>query len=75
MHKVTYTVNCPRDAGQVYIMSILVTQLENGKYLASPCNGCENLSGSPICNRCIESLFDMSQKDATMKSYKQPITP
>jgi hypothetical protein len=75
MLKVTYSVNCPRDFGKVYKMTISVIKLKDGSYLPSPCNGCEELNGSHVCTRCIESLFKMSLKDPTMQSYSQPITP
>lgn len=75
MVKVTYSVNCPRDFGKAYNMEIRLVKLEDGSYLPSPCNGCDELNGSPVCTRCIESLFKMSLKDPTMQSYTQPITP
>ena len=75
MVKVTYSVNCPRDFGKVYNMEIRLVKLEDGSYLPSPCNGCDELNGSSVCTRCIESLFKMSLKDPTMQSYTQPITP
>lgn len=75
MVKVTYSVNCPRDFGKVYSMEIRLVKLEDGSYLPSPCNGCDELNGSSVCTRCIESLFKMSLKDPTMQSYPQPITP
>lgn len=75
MVKVTYSVNCPRDFGKVYNMEIRLVKLEDGSYLPSPCNGCDELNGSSVCTRCIESLFKMSLKDPTMQSYPQPITP
>lgn len=75
MLEITYTVNCPRDFGKVYNMTIRLTKLNDGSYLPSPCNGCDNLNGAPECKQCIESLFKMSRKDPTMQSYSQPITP
>ena len=75
MIHVTYKVNCPRDFGKVYSMTIRLLELDDGSLLPSPCNGCDELNGSSACNRCIESLFKMSLKDPTMESYKQPITP
>lgn len=75
MTNVTYWVNCPRDFGKVYNMTIRLAKLDDGSFLPSPCNGCYELNGSPACNHCIESLFKMSLKDPTMESYKQPITP
>lgn len=75
MHKVTFSVNCHRDFNKVYSMTIYLVKLKDGSYLPSPCNGCENLNGSSVCTRCIESIFKLSLKDATMQSYSQPITP
>ena len=75
MTNVTYWVNCPRDSGKVYNMTIRLAKLDDGSFLPSPCNGCEELNGSPTCKQCIDSLFKMSLKDPTMESYKQPITP
>ncbi len=75
MNNVTFSVNCPRDFKQVYKMTISVLKLNDGSLLPSPCNGCDNLNGSPICKYCIESLFNMSLKDPMMQSYSQPITP
>ena len=75
MHKVKFSVNCPRDFKQVYDMTIYLAKLEDGSYLPSPCNGCENLNGSAVCTSCIKSIFKMSLADATMKSYPKPITP
>ena len=75
MLEVTYTVNCPRDFGKVYSMTIRLAKLKDGSLLPSPCNGCDNLNGSSICTACIKSLFNMSLEDATMKSFPQPITP
>ena len=75
MNKVTFSVSCPRDFKQVYDMTIYLAKLEDGSYLPSPCNGCENLNGSSVCNKCIEQLFKMSLKDPFMESYPQPITP
>lgn len=75
MITVTFSVNCPRDFKQVYEMTIYLAKLEDGTYLPSPCNGCENLNGSSVCTACIKSIFEMSLKDATMESYPQPITP
>ena len=75
MLEVTYPVKCPRDFGAVYDMTIRLVKLEDGSHLPSPCNGCDNLSGAKQCKDCIESLFKMSLKDPTMKSYQKPITP
>ena len=75
MINVTYKVNCPRDFGKVYSMTIRLLEHEDGSLLPSPCNGCDELNGSAVCKQCIESLFKMSLKDPTMESYKQPITP
>lgn len=75
MLKVTFSVNCPRDFGKIYDMTISVLNLKDGSLLPSPCNGCDNLNGSSICTACIKSIFEMSIEDATMKSYPQPITP
>ena len=74
MTTVTYKVNCPRDLGKVYTMTILLAKLENGTYLPAPCNGCENSNGSSKCEYCMESLFKMSLEDPTMQSFKQPIS-
>ncbi len=75
MDSLTYSVKCPRDSFKIYTMTIYLAKLPDGSYLPSPCNGCDNLNGSPICTHCIESLFKMSLKDPTMKSYSQPIIP
>lgn len=75
MLKITYQVKCPRDHGKIYSVTHSVTTLKNGKYLPSPCNGCEHINGSAKCEHCIQSLFKMSLKDPTMESYKQPIIP
>ena len=73
--KVTFLVQCPRDVGKVYEMTIYPLKMADGSYLPSPCNGCENCSGDSKCSDCIDSVFKMSLEDATMKSYSQPITP
>jgi hypothetical protein len=75
MHEVTFSVNCPRDFGKVYKMTIYLAKLEDGSYLPSPCNGCDNLNGASQCTACVKSIFKMSLKDATMQSFSQPITP
>ena len=75
MLEVTYTVQCPRDLFKVYSMTIRLAKLDDGSYLPSPCNGCDNLNGAPQCKSCIENLFLKSLKDPTMKSFPQPIVP
>lgn len=75
MKEITYQVRCPRDFGAIYSMTIRLAHLEDGSYLPSPCNGCENLNGLPACSYCVEALFKMSLKDPTMQSYSQPISP
>ena len=75
MLEVTYKVNCPRDIGKIYSMTIRLVKLKDGSYLPSPCNGCDNLNGAHECKCCIEKLFKMSLDDPTMQSYSQPITP
>ena len=75
MFNITYRVNCMRDYGKIYSMTIYVTKLNDGSYLPSPCNGCDKLNASPECNRCIDKLFKLSVKDPSMQSFKQPITP
>lgn len=75
MLKITYQVNCPRDYGKIYSMTILVVKLQDGSYLPSPCNGCDNANGSEKCEKCMQNLFKKSLKDPTMQSYKQPIIP
>ncbi|MBQ3021917.1 MAG: hypothetical protein IJD91_01140 [Clostridia bacterium] len=75
MKEITYKVNCPRDFGEVYDMTIQLALQEDGSYLPSPCRGCDNMNGLPQCTYCVSSLFKMSRKDPTMQSYAQPITP
>ena len=75
MSKVTFSVKCPRDFGKVYSMTIYLIKNEDGTLLPTPCNGCENLAGSYICDACVKSIFKMSLEDATMKSFPQPISP
>lgn len=75
MKEITYQVQCPRDIGEVYSMTIRLARLKDGSYLPSPCNGCDNLNGLPACAFCIKNLFKMSLKDPTMQSYSQPIIP
>ena len=75
MKEITYQVKCPRDFGKIYSITIRLALLEDGSYLPSPCDGCNNMNGLPACIYCVESLFKMSRKDPTMQSYPQPIVP
>lgn len=75
MKEITYKVNCPRDLGEVYNITIRLALKEDGSFLPSPCPGCNRMSGIAECTRCVDNLFLMSLKDPTMQSYSQPITP
>lgn len=72
--KIFYKVKCPRD-NKVHEMELRRAIQEDGSYFPSPPDGCNDCNGLESCYTCVQILFKLSQDDATMNSYPQPIDP
>lgn len=69
----SFLVNCPRDAGQRYKMTMIYSE-SNGTRFFYPCNGCDWSCGLPVCSGCISSLNQIFQKNPYL-DISSPITP
>ena len=66
---INFTVRCPRDNYKERPMQIRLIKKEDGTWFPLPCNGCDELNGSKICEECMASVtilfFNNPEADTT----------
>lgn len=69
MKYIDVKVTCPHSIlGRPNTVSVLYIE-ENGEIKISGSNGCDNLNGSEVCQRCLKTLSDDFKSGNLKSSY------
>lgn len=73
MYFLTLRVACPRDQFRKIEQMPLDVVYDDDKQIPFPCNGCDNLSGDKVCERCRTSVT-LAYLNGEMK-FSEPFYP